>query len=207
MEVLSQYVPWQAFGLSDRHFPQDMVGKFTNKWLVVVGGGRCVWDDLARLGVRGDEGQNGYDVMTVNDITMHMPGRVLHVYSNDHRWLPKWIEARRELITRKYGPIRYVHTCGAGAKYCWPWPGHGSSSLGAVYTGLAMGYSKVVLCGVPLDNSGHYFDPPWKQTNFEREVGTQPNGEMMYWANAKNKIFQGRVKSMSGRTRELLGEP
>jgi len=207
MESVRTFLDLQIFGTTYRQCPEKMVGKFAGKRLVVVGGGRCVWDDLARLGVRGDEHQDGRDIMVVNDITMHMPGRVLHAYSNDHRWLPKWLEARRELITRKYGPIEYVHSCRTGAKYNWPWPGHGSSSLGAVYTGLAMGYDSIVLCGVPLDDSGHYFDPPWVQTNFSREVGTRTDGHMMYWHQARERLFRGRVTSMSGRTRTLLGEP
>ena len=184
-------------------YPQELLDKWCGKKLVVVCGGRCVWDDLASINVTG-QNPNGFDIMTVNDITMHYDGKVKHVYSNDHRWLPKWIEARRELISREYGGIQYVHTCLTGARYVWPWPGHGTSALGAVYTGLAMGYDQIVLCGAPLDNSGHYFDPPWKETRFISEIATK-NGELRYWAQAKEKIFNDKVRSQSGRTRELLG--
>jgi hypothetical protein len=44
-------------------------------------------------------------------------------------------------------------------------------------------------------------------SNFEREVGVREDGTMMYWHNANQKLFGGRVKSMSGRTRDLLGAP
>ena len=190
-------------------YPAELVDAFAGKKLVVCGGARSVWDDLLTLNVSG-ENPNGFDVMTVNDVTMHYDGKITHVYSNDARWLPKWIAARRDLITRKYGGIQYVHSCGTGARYNWPWPGNGSSGLGAVYTGLAMGYSTIVLCGIPLDDAGHYFDPPWKRTNFSREVGNQTNGDLQYWANAKRTVFdvvkpKACVRSQSGRTRELLG--
>ncbi len=188
-------------------YPEGLLDRFLNKRMVVVGGARCVWDDLALVGIRGGEDNNGYDVMCVNDIVMHYPGRVFHFYSNDHRWMPKWIAARRELHSRKYGGIRHTHSCRTGGQHSWPWPGHGSSGLGAVYTGLAMGYTSIVLCGVPLDDGGHYFDPPWVKTNFNREVGVKGNGDMMYWQGARDKVFEGRVKSASGRTRELLGAP
>ena len=194
-------------GIPADRYPEKMLDRFLNKRLIVVGGARCVWDDMALVGVRGGADNNGYDVMCVNDIVIHYPGRVLHFYSNDHRWMGKWIDARRELHTRKYGTIRFTHSCGAGGEHTWPWPGHGSSALGAVYTGLAMGYSQIVLCGIPLDDSGHYFDPPWITTNFKREVGKMDNGNMMYWQGARDKTFENRVKSCSGRTRDLLGSP
>ena len=184
-------------------YPQEMLDRFQGRRIVVVCGGRCVFDDLLSINVSGPN-PNGFDIMTVNDITMHYDGAIKHVYSNDAKWLPRWINARRELISRQYGGIKYVHTCHQGARYNWPWPGHGTSALGAVYTCLAMGYDQIVLCGAPLDNSGHYFDPPWKQTNFVKEIETK-NGELRYWAKAKETDFNDKVRSQSGRTRELLG--
>ena len=165
-------------GIPEDAYPPKMLDRFLNKRLIVVGGARCVWEDLALMGIRGGEDNNGYDVMCVNDIIMHYPGKVMHFFSNDHRWMPKWIEARRELHTRKYGGVRHTHSCGTGGAHTWPWPGHGSSALGAVYTGLAMGYTTIVLCGIPLDDSGHYFDPPWVQTRpailFLQSTGSSP---------------------------------
>lgn len=196
---------FEFLGVSQRDYPEELVGKFQGKKLIVVAGAACVWDDLALLGVKG--GQNaGWDVMCVNDIVMHYPGRVKHLFSNDHRLIPHWIGARRQQYTRAYGPIEYVHSQRVGAKYCWPWPGHGTSLLGGVYTGLAMGYELVVICGGPLDDSPMYFSPSWEFRNFTREVGVK-SGEMQYWGRAASKCFRGRVKSMSGRTRELLGAP
>lgn len=193
-------------GVTMREWPTDMVGKFSGKKLVICAGGACVWDDLALLGVRGGDNQE-WDVMCVNDVVMHYPGQVRHFFSNDHRLMPHWIGARRPQYVRLYGQIQHTHSCRVGGKHTWPWPGHGTSALGATYTGIALGYDRIVLCGVPLDNSPNYFSPSWELRNFEREVGTKPNGEMQYWQQARDKCFKGRVKSMSGRTRELLGSP
>lgn len=195
---------FEFLGLSLRDYP-DLVGKFSGK-LVIVAGGGCVWDDLKRLNCRGGIDNNGWTVMTVNDVTAHYPGKITHVYSNDHRMLPFWIGARRPQYTRAYGPIPYVHSCRVGAKNNWPWPGHGTSALGATYTGLAMGYDEIVLCGVPLDDSPNYFSPDWEPRNFTREVPEKDNGTMAYWHQAAKACFRGRVKSMSGRTKELLGD-
>lgn len=169
--------------------------------LIIAGGGRCVWDDLSQI----DQSKE-WDVMCINDILMHFPSQVTHAYSNDDRWLKRWLSARRPRYTQNHKkPV--LHTCQKGeGMVVWPIPGHGSSGLNAIYVGLALGYEEIVLCGIPLDDSGHYFDPPWIKTNFVREIGIR-NGEIKYWANAKEHIFQDKVRSISGRTRELLGGP
>lgn len=192
-------------GITLREWPDEMVGKFAGKKLVICAGAACVWDDLALLNVR-DE-QSDTHIMAINDIVMHLPMRIRHVYSNDHRMLPCWIAARRPLYVREYGSPAHVHSNRLGARYNWPWPGHGSSLLGGVYTGLALGYDRIVICGGPLDDSPSYFSPPWVPRNFQREVGTKPNGDMMYWQRAQDRCFKNRVRSMSGRTMELLGRP
>lgn len=171
--------------------------------LILVGGARCVWDDIERAGMAKN---NDHDVMCVNDIIMHYPGRIEHAYSNDHVWLKRWLETRRQIHQQRWGAPKHNHSVKAGGKWTWPFPGHGTSSLNAVYVGLALGYERIWLCGVPLDDSGHYFDAPWVKTNFSHEVAGRQGGPR-YWESAARRIFKGRVKSFSGRTRDLLGEP
>lgn len=187
---------FESIGLSKNQLPK--VKTFEGK-LLIVGGGRCVWDDLQKIST------NDFDIMCVNDIIMHLPYRINHAYSNDHYMLPNWISARRPRYKKDFEENILVHTCQTGGGIVWPWPGHGSSGLNAVYTGLALGYTEIVLAGIPLDDSGHYFDPPWVKTNFVKEVGLR-DGEIKYWSNAQKHIFNGRVRSLSGRTKELLGD-
>lgn len=195
---------FECFGIAREYLKFPKTALTCKGTLVVLGGGRCVWDDLAAFGMAGN---HNHDVMCVNDIVMHYPGPVKHVYSNDHGMLSKWVSARRPTHITAYYPVQHTHTCrSGGAQNIWPWPGHGSSGLNAVYTGLGLGYERIVICGIPLDNSGHYFDPPWTRTNFMNEVADR-DGEPKYWANAAKRIFKGRVKSMSGRTKDLLGAP
>lgn len=202
---MSGRIDFGFLGISNLQMP-DLVEKFDGR-LVICGGAACVWDDLQKLGIRGDSQNNGYDVMCVNDIVMHFPGRVLHAFSNDAKMFEFWLGARRKQIVRAFGPVEYVHTCNnRHAKYSWPWPGNGTSALGAVHTGLAMGYRKIVLCGIPLDDGPHYFSPPWGLSNFTREVPQRDGGQMAYWFKVSRQ-WQGRVTSMSGRTKELLGAP
>lgn len=160
--------------------------------LIILGCARCVWDDLqAAIVVHGPP--SSWHLMAVNDAIAYCPYEVTHGYSDHADLLDGW--ATRS----KWSPALHTATQDAPAGIRrWPWPRHGSSSLGAVYTGLALGYDEIVLCGVPLDGTGHFYDPYWVST-------PQMAGESRYWENAAKKVLGGRVRSMSGRTREILG--
>lgn len=183
-------------GYSKNQFPK--IKKYEGN-LLIVGGARCVWDDLKDFPI------NHYDVMTINDITMHFPCRITHVYSNDHYMLEHWVNARRPRYKKDFGENIKIHTCNKKF-HSWPWPGTGSSGLNACYTGLALGYDSIVLAGIPLDDEGHYWEASWMKSNFTKEVPDK-DGEIKYWGTANRDIFKGRVKSLSGRTKELLGSP
>ena len=184
---------FDILGLKMSQLPQ----KYTNRYsgtLIIAGSARCVWEDIEKL----NKGSYDADVMTVNDMVMHYPNRVRHAYSNSVKELSIWSQARRKNLNQDVTK----HSCNEGETF-WPFPGHGTSSLNACYVGLAMGYDSIILAGIPLDNTGHYFDPPWVKSNFEREV---PNKDgLRWWKSANENIFRGKVKSLSGRTRELLG--
>lgn len=172
--------------------------------IVVCGTARCLWDDMEKLSRK--ESFSGWDnvsVMTVNQAVMHLGRRVDHAYSNHGDLLEHWLAVAPDVNGKPQG-----HTCydkGNGLRR-WPWEGHGTSSLNAVYTVLALEFDRVILCGIPLDDSGHYYDPPRIGSNFTNEVPDR-NGGLRYWKDARQSRFGGRVSSMSGRTRDLLGEP
>lgn len=167
--------------------------------LVICGGAKCVWDDVfacSRLmPSKMVRELIDCDIMTVSDITMHFHGKVKHAYSNDHEQILRHCHNRRDTLVHEYGKPEHVHS-----RLIWPWPGQGSSGLGAVYTGLGLGYDSITLCGIPLDGSPHYFDPPWATSNVGKE-------DIKHWEKARDNVFDGKVKSMSGRTCELLGSP
>lgn len=139
-------------------------------------------------------------VMTVNDMVMYWPGPVDYAYSHDEKQLVHWSEGRRRSYLNKYGYAKSLHTiepCRVPNVTSWPYPTMGSSGLAACYVALSMGYDEVILAGIPLDDSGHFYDPPTITSNFTREAPTE------IWMQAK-QIFQGRVTSLSGRSREIL---
>lgn len=187
----------------DGPHPKDLVDSRSGRCLIVASG-HTVWGDLASLNYRANPSY--WETIVVNDMVMHFPGEIDHFYSNDHRWMPRWIAARRPSHIRYWEGPRMCHSVRTGAQYNWPFPGHGTSTLNALYLAIALGYDEVTICGAPLDNGGHYFDPPWVRTNFEREVSTTPSGDMQYWSGARKKLEKyAKIYAQSGRTRDLFG--
>lgn len=198
MDILSH------FGLNERQFP-GLLGSETGECLI-VGTGRCVWDDVRGL----CETPN---VMTVNDMLMYWPGRIKHAYSNDIEQLIHWSEGRRKPLTQLYGKGWRLHSCfqRAGEDYqyvnVWPIPGQGSSGLVAIFVALLLGYDNITVAGIPFDNTGHFYDPD----------DTHSLRRGREWSNFLNEttdrlikrslpFFRGKVHALSGRLKEALDE-
>ena len=195
----------ETFGTPSGDFP-DIAGSYSGR-LIIIGGADCVWRDLDEIGIQ------GADIMCINDIGMHLPRPFQHWWSNHGNQLPVWQKAR----SFRYKDSQILH-CNLAPKnpgsiegvIRWPVPGHGSSGINATYCAALLGYEEIILCGVPYTNDGHYFDPPrdhvlWNDGNRPPIFGHE--GFARLWDKANQKIFQGRVKSMSGMTSEILGRP
>lgn len=199
------------YGLSPAQMP-EIAGCYDGL-LVVCGDAACVWDDLDRLGCRRDEGEGGLkvgvDYMAVNAVGMFLPAILEHWYSNDAAWLARLAGCRRPDLVQRFGWATAVHSFRPfRGMHHWPWPGAGTSSLNAALTGVALGYERIVLCGVPLDDGPNNGMPAWRRRNFVRECPDNAPGDgNRQWLDAARRAFRGRVFSMSGRTREWLGEP
>lgn len=191
-------------------FPFPETKQYSGR-LVVCGDGRCLWDDIEKLGYsnladRGCIVAKDAHFMVVNQAGEKFPGAIEHWYSNDAKNMTHWIKSRRPEYEKIFPFSGNTHSNNAGHKYHWPFHGPGSSGLNAVLVGLALGYDEIILCGMPLDDSGHNGEPHWRGTNFTREVADTKNGDMnTAWKQAMKFAFQGKVKSMSGRTKEWLG--
>lgn len=198
-----------------RAFPfPEIAGQYKGKNLVVGADAACIWDDLERFGARDDSGprgrvrKDGWDFLTVNKLVETFPGTVEHGYSNEPKILDRFIAARRQEYTREFGPPKNTHSCNRGARWHWPWGGHGTSGLGAVLVGLGLGYERVVLCGLPLDDGPHNGEPHWRRTAFQSSeaAGSAGGDKDRHWKRAMEAAFDGKVRSMSGRTKHWLGD-
>lgn len=93
----------------------------------------------------------------------------------------------------------------------------GATSAGkAALIGLDLGFDKIILCGCPLDGSGYFPGECagiWKDPACQRigdpkkQHATTIRRYKARMADYAEKVFKGRVFSMSGYTRELLGAP
>lgn len=163
--------------------------------LLVLGGGRTVWDDYAK--VRPWKGE----IMAVNDIGAHLHDRIRHWVTLHPEYFPGWRHYREK---HNYGdrvpPMCHSQKSREGVDVAWNFAAvGGTSGLFAVKVGLLLGYTEIVLAGVPMTGDGHYFDPPWYKTEFADRANE------MEWKSAIRNYFNGRVTSLSGKTADWIG--
>lgn len=191
-----------------------IAGRYSGEKLVIVGDGDCVWNDLEAFGCRSDVGRGkvekeDWHFLTINKAVETFPGNIEHAYSNEPNFLKKCIAARRQEYTREFSGPRHVHSLAQGADHIWPFGGHGTSGLGAALVAIALGYDRIVICGMPLDDGPHNGEPHWRKTGFasSEAAGGQRTDRNTHWQKAIDLAFEGKVKSMSGRTMKWLGSP
>jgi len=148
--------------------------------LIIVGSGRCVWDDLDLIPIDSD-------VMAVNDMIMHFPFKLTHAYSVDQYMLNAWVQARRPEYKKRDGKIRLHCPFPCENAELQDLKVQANSGINAIYCALDLGYTDIKVCGVPLSSEGHYFDPPWVKTPYETT-------DHLQYCN-----FDERVEFMSGR--------
>jgi len=170
---------------------------------LVLGGGACLWKDLdifEQLRPR----HASFDIIATNDAGWAYRLPIAHWVTLHPVNLPTW-KAMREL--RKLD-MRFETWGGTwitgqddstfeAIDHVLPVTLVGSSGMHAVNVARHLELHPVVLAGIPMDGSGHFFDPtPWASALAHREAWTAAAAE---WGDA--------VRSMSGWTAELLGTP
>lgn len=186
-----------------------VAGSFSGR-AIVCGSGRCLWDDLLAIKA---QIRDAATYCAVKQAGLYLPFRFQH-WANAHGerfqfMVPLRNEGyyfrgmdggNRGVYPQKLGAILHAERQWPLVDHVWPTKMTGTSALFAVKVMLALGYDEVILCGVPLDKTGRFYAAPW-------DVGIDLNVVNMKEWEEFVPIFDGRVRSMSGRTRELLGEP
>lgn len=163
--------------------------------IIVAGSAPVLFRDLA-------ECPPGLPLMGVNYAGLMLKG-VAHIasYHAKAAGLIAQLRACAQHSLKDTAPPEVHSTSAApGVTRVWPEPdgGGGSSGLFAVRVALALGYGRVILAGMPLDDSGRFYDPPQiRKLDFASHY-------LDAWVKALPD-FQGRVVSCSGMTKTLLG--
>ena len=159
---------------------------------LVLGGSSGVWEDVDAALALGEFQM----VVAANDVGAHWSGRLDHWVSLHPEKFRKWAHER---AGRGYpgGYVTWGHReTPMTHRATGDWGG--SSGLFATKVALEQGATRVVCCGVPLVKAAaHFFDPsPWPSGEAYRGGWIKHEAELM-----------GRVRSMSGWTREYFGAP
>lgn len=174
--------------------------------LLLCAGGRSLWPDVAELGgIRGvwEAVRDGdlAGVMVVNVLAFTMPLRVEHIVSIHAEAMANFVNWRNR--THK-DERRMTHSMfdGEAVEHVWKFDMQaGCSGLFAALVGCAVGYDEIWLAGCPEDKNGHFYDPPAETYAYTHYGGLQQ------WEYARDALFGGRVKSLSGNTARVLGRP
>lgn len=176
------------------------------QWALVVGGASCVWDDIGAW-----EAQYGklWDGLTicVNDVACHWPRPIDHWVSLHPNKFRIWKDRRvaetglfAEPETWGRDPVDIRHRAQHVFEPLWL---GGSSGMYAVEVARrALGCTKIILCGIPMTVSSHFVES-------KEEFAARWQSADVHWTSWRRYYLEivPWTRSMSGRTKELLGAP
>jgi hypothetical protein len=169
--------------------------------LIIVSTGRCVWEDVEKIR---DQIKTS-DVMAVNYMVPFWPRRLKYAVSIHSDFLLKLIDVRIQ-DQYKNKPITYGVQKRDGLDHYGKFYSGviRSSGMYAAAIGLFLGYEKIIMAGMPFDDSGYFFDPP-------NPLGTRKSHDYSYtghlkksWGELRDKA-DGRIKVVSGNLVECFG--
>jgi len=170
------------------------------RWALILGGAAGVWEEVVtweRLYGRPWDGL----VVAVNDVGCHWPRALDHWVTLHPDKLAGW-KALRAGYGHSDGYVTWGKAERPVDRFLHPWPG-GSSGMYAIQVAKELGAVRAVLCGVPMTATPHFAESTVHGTG---APWTAVAGHWRAWERQADKLL-GWVKSMSGRSQELLGAP
>jgi hypothetical protein len=183
--------------------PPDIANSDTSN-IIILGGGKTVWEDYFKA----KEIMPSYKVMCVNDIGTQFKAEQIHHLVSLHKG---FFPAVKLLRKEKSMYEKYITHCNVAAQdvdYVWRMENvGGTSGLFAVKVAMALGAKRIIICGIPMDNSGHYFDPPDAIKNHTTKF-SENHCNLAPWIDLKkSKHAMQTVRSMGGHTASIVGTP
>jgi len=173
--------------------------------LLIVGDGSNVLQDI------GDwyqlaEGIVPYDTMCVNYSALICPHPIQHYAAGDAHMKDMQMIAEKlplDVVKHAWNPgsknfnVRWIRQGRGG----W----HGTSANLAFKIGLALDYTRVVLCGCPMDNSGNWYKPLLPSNDIK--VHKDHRIHQWKWMEMACRPVGRFIRSLSGNTADLFGRP
>lgn len=169
---------------------------------VILANAACIWADIRKL-----PAHDG--VIAINDIGAYYRHKVHHWVSYHDSCLPPFREVRRS--KNRNDPILHAHFLEdslSGQRQedvnYWNLTYHYSTSgILAVLIGLLLGYDKLILAGMPADNTPDF----WQDPTVWNSQGTKVRHKL--WQIVMDRVpdIKRCTRSLSGNTMEWLGYP
>ncbi len=185
---------------------EDLRPKPKRDILLIVGDGKSVFNDLGKF----------FDLGVPHDtLCLTHAGRLYHellelpfehfAAGDSHRDFEQEIAATlpKSVIKHAWNPkslnydVRWVKGDNRG------WSGT-TLNLG-IKVGLALDYLRLVLAGCPMDNSGHWYDRFLKSN--DNKLLNDHRHHLWFWTEMATRPSGRFIRSMSGNTGDLFGEP
>ena len=163
--------------------------------VVVLGGASCVWTDYDAACHLLDGAGVQHVPFVINDMLAVFPREATGVTLHPDK-LAAWLKVREQKGLPKLEAI-WAHRPFAGVTNSLDDWG-GSSGLFACHIALYRGFTKIILCGVPMTVDGMHFvrQQRWNACSAFRRAWEQRHAQIAPF-----------VRSMSGWTAERLGQP
>ena len=194
---------WVHNGISARAkpFDSDLLDSYQGA-CIVLGTSRKAWTDLDEAISMLEFNGCGYDIMAINDIAHQLRKPIKHIVSTHKEIVGPLRQIRKvkmleEVTTHSIKPHPGVDVAWGALT--------GNSGMFAALVAILLGYEKIIVCGIGMDLTGHYYDPVDPKANGS---GMFRDGHRAIWREFKRDNAEAsRVRVMSGTQMELYGRP
>jgi hypothetical protein len=178
-----------------------------NDVVLIVGDAKGVWDDLKRF----YKLQVPHDTMCINHMGMafsKMNLKFEHFLAGDaHR------KQEQKIAQSLNGTLKHCWNPGCGEEngYDVRWVKQdrrgwsGTTATLGVKIAIALDYVRIVLAGIPMDKSGHWYDKWLDVDDVKRQ--SKHTAHLHYWVEMATRPLGQFIRSMSGNTKDLFGKP
>jgi hypothetical protein len=172
--------------------------------MIILGGGKTVWEDYFSARSIMPESQ----IMCVNDIGGQFKVEQIHHMVSLHTGFFVATKLLRREKGMLKGYVNHFTKASPGVDVVWRMQNvGGTSGLFATKVAIAMGAQHIILCGIPMDNTGHYFDPPDATKNHTAKFSKNRCNLAPWIDMKKSKRVMSKVRSMGGHTAGIFGKP